>query len=413
MNTRDAVRLAFAQIRTQKLKSFFAVIGVIIGVMFLIVVVSVIEGMNRYMEEDFARRIYGLNTLTIRRMPSVQVNPSPSQWREWRRRPQLTWDDAEQIRAQLQTPALIAVENNGRGRIESESGVEVDNVLLTAASADFFRIREFEVERGRLFGPPEDRIGAPVVVLGYDTAEKLFGALDPIGRTVQIRGFPYRVIGVLKKQGSLFGMSLDNRAITPARSPLGRAIAPQNRVGTILVKTLDARALRQAMVEVEAILRVARRLRPTEPNNFEIETASDSLTFWENLSRILLIAFPGLVAIALVVGGMVIMNIMLVSVTERTREIGVRMAIGARRRDITFQVLIESATLSGTGAVIGIGIGLGLAQIVRAISPLPAAIAPSWMIAAVLLGVTVGVVAGIYPARRAAKMDPVEALRRE
>src|SRR5690606_15799524 len=157
MNTRDAVRLAFAQIRTQKLKSLFAVIGVIIGVMFLIVVVSVIEGMNRYMEEDFARRIYGLNTLTIRRMPSVQVNPSPSQWREWRRRPQLTWDDAERIRAQLQTPALIAVENNGRGRIESESGVEVDNVLLTAASADFFRIREFEVERGRLFGPPEDR----------------------------------------------------------------------------------------------------------------------------------------------------------------------------------------------------------------------------------------------------------------
>src|SRR5690606_6930502 len=140
------------------------------------------------------------------------------------------------------TPALIAVESNSGGRVEGETGAEVDNVVLTAASADFFRIREFEVERGRLFSPPEDRVGAPVVVLGYDTADKLFGSLDPIGRTVRIHGFPYRVVGVLKKQGSLFGMSLDNRAITPSRAPLGRVITPRNTVGTILVRTADERS---------------------------------------------------------------------------------------------------------------------------------------------------------------------------
>ena len=414
MSVREGAALAFSQLRAQKLKSFFGLIGVLIGVMFLMTVVSVVEGLNRYMKEDFAQTVYGLNTLTIRRFPSMSFSGNEETWREWTRRPRLRYEDAEAIRRQLEVPALVAVESGGGGRVSYvRGGREVENVWLTGATVDFFRIRDFDVEKGRLFTGPEDRLGTPVVVLGAETAEKLFENVDPIGRVVRINNFPFTVIGVLKKQGSLFGMSLDRRAIAPARSQIARFVNPHGVVDEVLVRAEGEQAMTAAMMQIESIMRSRRGLRPTQPNNFVIETADDSMSFWTRISQILFIAFPGLVAIALVVGGMVIMNIMLVSVVERTREIGVRKALGARRRDIVVQVLIESAALSGTGAVVGIGLGIGLAQIVRAISPLPAAIAPVWMAVAALMGIGVGVLAGIYPANRAARMDPVVALRQE
>ena len=413
MNLLEGVWLALGQIRAQKLKSFFAVLGVIIGVMFLITVVSVVEGMNRYMEEDFARTIYGLNTLTLSRTPEIEMSSDPDVWREYNRRPRITFRDANAIRAGLSVPALVAVESFSGGRLVSDRGVEIENVWLTGASVDLFRIRELDIERGRAFTAPEDRAGVNVVLLGYEAADKLFGSLDPLGRTVKINSVPFRVIGVMKKQGTLFGMSMDNRAFAPARSAMGRLVNPQGIVDRVLVKPLDELHMEQARLDMEALMRVRHRLRPREQNDFAIETARESLAFWQNIRKILLIAFPGLVSIALVVGGIVIMNIMLVSVTERTREIGIRKALGARRRDIHVQVLVESATLSLTGAAIGIGTGIALAQIVQALSPLPAAIAPVWMVVSVMLGMGVGVVAGIYPAARAARLDPVVALRAE
>lgn len=413
MNPREGVRLALSQIRAQKLKSFFAVLGVIIGVMFLMTVVSVVEGMNRYMTEDFARTIFGLNTVTLSRWPEVRMNTSVEEWREWNRRPHLRRDDAEAIREQLDVPAIVAVHSDATGRVEAEDGTEIENVWLSAASAEYFRIRDFTVEKGRLFTAPEDRLGTPVIVLGYEAAEKLFGTRDPLGRTVRIGGYPYRVIGVLAKQGSLFGMSLDNRAIAPSRSPLARIVAPHDVVDNILIRANDAQGMARALIEVEAIMRVRHRLRPGEPNDFALDTADDSMAFWTRISTILYMAFPGLVGIALVVGGMVIMNIMLVSVMERTREIGMRKAIGARRRDIVLQVLVESATLSGAGAVVGILIGVALAQIVRSVSPLPTSISPVWMAVSIVLGAGVGILAGLYPALRASRLDPVVALRYE
>jgi putative ABC transport system permease protein len=413
MNAREGILLALLQIRTQKLKSFFAVIGVIIGVMFLITVVSIVEGMNRYIEEDFATALFGINTLTVRRTPEFDTSSDPDRWRAYLRRPLLKRADAEAIRADLTVPALVGVVSGAGGRIVSERGIEVENVRLIAASSEAFRIRNYKVEYGRAFTAPEDRAGLPVVVLGFEAADRLFGSLDPIGRTVKVNQAPFRVIGVMEKQGSLFGMSMDNFAVAPASSVMSRFVAPHGTVDEILVRTSEEADMETARLDIEETMRVRHRLRPTQENDFAIETAEGSLSFWNNISRILFIAFPGLVAIALVVGGMVIMNIMLMSVIERTREIGIRKALGARRRDIHLQVVVESATLSGLGAAIGIGIGVGLAQIVRAVSPLPAAIAPGWMVAAVLLGVGVGVLAGIYPAARAARFDPVVALRYE
>ena len=413
MNLREGILLALNQIRAQKLKSFFAVLGVIIGVMFLITVVSVVEGMNKYMEEDFAGAIYGLNTLTLSRQPEISFSSDPDVWRAYQRRPRITFDDADAIRNALTVPAMVAVESFSGGNMVSEHGVEVENVWLTGASADLLRIRDMDVEHGRGFTAPEDRSGVPVILLGAETASTLFGALDPLGRTVKVRGAQFRVIGVLKKQGSLFGMSMDNRAFAPARSPMGRLVNPQGIVDRILVKPFETDDMEQARLDVEAVMRIRHKLRGAEENDFAIETASESMSFWQNIRKILMIAFPGLVSIALVVGGIVIMNIMLVSVTERTREIGIRKALGARRRDIHVQVLVESATLSLLGALIGIGVGVVLAQVVQALSPLPAAIAPIWMGVSVLMGMGVGVIAGIYPAARAARLDPVVALRAE
>ena len=413
MNLREGVLLALNQIRAQKMKSFFAVLGVIIGVMFLITVVSVVEGMNRYMEEDFAKTIYGLNTLTLSREPEISFSSDPDVYRAYRRRPRITFRDADAIRAGLTVPAMVAVESFSGGNLVSEHGVEVQNVWLTGASADLLRIRDMDIEHGRGFTAPEDRAGVPVILLGAETAETLFGSLDPLGRSVKVQGAQFRVIGVMKKQGSLFGMSMDNRAFAPARSPMGRLVNPQGIVDRILVKPFDTRHMEQARLELESIMRVRHGLRPAEESDFAIETASESMSFWQNIRKILMIAFPMLVSVGLVVGGIVIMNIMLVSVTERTREIGIRKALGARRRDIHVQVLVESATLSLLGALIGIGVGVILAQVVQALSPLPAAIAPVWMAVSVAMGMGVGVIAGIYPAARAARLDPVVALRAE
>jgi len=409
----EGVRLALGQIRAQKLKSFFAVIGVVIGVMFLITVVSVVEGMNKYIEEDFAGALFGINTLTLTRTPEISFSSDPEVWRAYARRPRIRFEDADAIRRNLTVPAEVAVESGGGGTLISEGGIEITNVWLTGASAELFQIRRYDIVRGRAFTAPEDRAGANVVVLGFEAADKLFGALDPIGRIVKVNRVPFRVIGVLEEQGSLFGMSLDNRAIAPAHSAMNRFVSPHATVDNILVRTDVKEDLRQARLDIEATMRVRHGLRPTEPNDFAIETAEESLGFWDRISRILLIAFPGLVAIALVVGGIVIMNIMLVSVVERTREIGIRKAIGARSRDIHLQVLVESVFLSGGGAALGIGIGVVLAKIVEAVSPLPAALAPVWMATSVAMGVGVGVLAGIYPAAKAARMDPIVALRQE
>lgn len=413
MNIWEGMILALIQIRTQKLKSFFSVLGVIIGVMFLIVVVSVVEGMDQYIKEDFASQIYGLNTITLSRRPSVQINTSREQWRAWSRRRRLELEDAEVVRGELSIPALVGVESQTSGQLEGDNGRKVENVFISGVSPEIFPIRSLEVERGRPFSSQEADRGVPVVVLGKSTADVIFQGVDPIGRTVRIRGFPYRVIGVLEEQGSIFGVSMDNRALAPARSPIQDVVNPRGVVDNIVVQTLDPDDIRPAMLELEGIMRVRNRLRPSQPSDFELETAEDSLGFWDRISTILFMALPGLVGISLVVGGIVIMNIMLVSVMERTREIGVRKAIGARRRDIITQVIIESATLSTTGAAMGVGVGVGLTWLVGAASPLPAAVAPEWVALGVFLGVAVGMIAGVYPAARAARLDPVDALRYE
>ena len=412
MQFAEGIRLALQQIWTEKLKSFFSLLGVIVGVMFLIVVVSIVEGLDRYVREDLASAVFGVNTVTLRRW-SDGPNFGGSGARARQRRPRITYEDWEAVREQITVPARVGAESDTGGEIVADNGQSVENVRIHAVSPEIMAIRDWVVEKGRTFSPQEAERGTAVVVLGTETADLLFENLDPIGRRVRIRGFPYRVIGILEEQGSLFGRSLDNQAIAPARSPIQAVTNPRGIVDQVVAQAQDPADLRTLQGEIEGIMRAQRRLRPAEGNNFSVETAEDTLSFWDNISRILFLALPGLVAISLVVGGIVIMNIMLVSVMERTREIGVRKAIGARRRDILSQILIESVTLSGVGAVVGVGVGIGLTYLVRTLSPLPAAVDAKWIALGVSLGVIVGVVSGVYPAMQASKLAPVDALRHE
>jgi putative ABC transport system permease protein len=413
MDFREGIRLALLQIHQEKLKSFFSLLGVVIGVMFLVVVVSVVEGMDRYITEDFAEQIFGVNTIQVLRTPSVQMAVTASQRREWQRRPRLKREEAETIRRTLSVPARVGVESNLMADIRSSAGVRADGVRVSAISEEILEIRTFRTTHGRPFSPQEAARGIPVAILGSRVAETLYEGEDPLGQRIRIRGFPFRVVGVLEEQGTLLGMSLDNLVLVPASSPITRFLADSRAVGNIAIQTLDPGDLRIAMSEVEVAIRLHRGLRPGDSNDFEVETSEESLAFWDRISTILFLALPGLVGISLVVGGIVIMNIMLMSVTERTREIGVRMAIGARRRDIINQFLVESATLSGFGAILGVGVGIGLTWAVRTFTPLPAAVAPNWIALGMFLGLAVGIIAGVYPALQASRMDPVEALRYE
>lgn len=413
MKVLEGVRLAWEQIRTQKLKSFFTLLGVIVGVMCLIVVVGIVEGMDRYIRDTMTRQIFGVNTVTVRRWAQGAIDPSPEQRRAWARSPRLRYEDVDHLRERLTIPATIAPESDANGELSAEGGRKVENVRVVGSSAEIFDIRNWEPERGRAFSRQEAEQGIPVVVLGSTVAETLFEGIDPVGKRVRIRGFPYRVVGVLKPLGNFVGFSLDNIAIAPARSPVQDFTNPRGVVDEIIIKARSPEDVTLIQAEVVEIMRVKRRLRPAEYDNFAAETAEGSLSFWDRISRILFLALPGLVGISLVVGGIVIMNIMLVSVMERTREIGIRKAIGARQKDILAQVLIEAVTLSGIGALVGVGFGVGLTMLVAALSPAPTAVAAKWIAFGIALGVVVGVVSGVYPASRAAKLDPVDALRYE
>ena len=409
----EAIRLALQTLRAQKLKSAFSIIGVFIGVMFLIAVVSVVQGMNRYMTDRFAGTILGINTFRLRQFPDVQLGDiTDSTWRVWRRRPRISYDDATAVARGLTVPVTTAWESTTSTTLLA-GGKHVTSVLVTAATDQYFAIRSLAVARGRPFTAQEVQAGAPVAVIGWELADKLFQGVDPIGREVKLFTLPYRVVGVVEKQGNLFGFSLDKFAVVPATSDLKRYINAPRVMDALAVKANSQAEMRVALAEAEGIMRSRHRLRPRADDDFALETADEVLDFWSKISRVLFIALPGLVGVSLVVGGIVIMNIMLMAVSERTREIGIRKSLGARRRDILRQFLVEATTLATVGAAIGVGTGLGLAKLVAAVTPLPAAVAP-WSIAVgVLLGASVGILAGVYPASRASRLDPITALRQE
>jgi putative ABC transport system permease protein len=408
----EAVRIALDTIWKQKLKSFFTLLGVMIGVMFLIAVVSIVQGMTNYVENDFIGRMLGANTFTVRRFPWFGNNTTEDEWREWQRRPRIFYEDAQYIRTLLPPDTRTAIESS-ENVWATTPFARPRQVDAHAVDGAYFQVKNYDIVAGRAFTPQEAADGAPVVVIGDEVARYFFPGLDPLEREIRIGGIPYRVVGVIARQGSLFGLSMDKMAIAPFLSPLHRLTNPRGDMDGFIVQAASPLEMADMMEAVREGLRAHRRLRPTRPDNFAMETSESALVEFRQTARVMNIAGTALPAIGLVIGGLVIMNIMLVAVAERTREIGIRKSLGARARDIMRQFLVEAATLSTVGALIGIILGLVAAKVIALNSPLPAAVAPWSIVVATLLGTVVGIVSGVYPARRAARLDPIEALRQE
>ena len=408
----EALRLALQTIRAQKLKSGFSLLGVFIGVASLIGAWSIANGVNRYMTEKFAQTLYGVNTFQLRRQPMFVPNVPDSVWRSWRRRPRIRFSDAEAITEGLTVPVITAWQSSDNVTV-SFANKEARDIDLTAASERYFEIKNLRIAVGRAFTGQENRSGAPVAVLGDAVAQRLFVDRPPLGRNVHIGGIPYRVVGVVEKQGSLMGFPLDRFVVVPALSPAQNLVNPPGILDAFLVKARSEPEMREAMSQAEGIMRSRRHLRPRQDDNFVLDTSEGIQRFWAGISRILMIVMPGIVIVSLVIGGIVIMNIMLMAVAERTREIGLRKSLGARRRDVLRQFLAESTAIAAVGAAFGIVAGIGLTLLINAISPLPASVSPTSIILGVVMGAGVGVVAGVYPASRAARLDPIAALRQE
>jgi len=326
------------------------------------------------------------------------------------RNPSVTLDDADAVRHFSPTIGSVMAQAQQRGKVTYHEQV-LDAVEIQGVTSDYLNFAAFNAERGRMMSAIEVERSRPVALLGTDVANNLFGEVNPIDKVIQIQGVHFRVVGVSEKKGGIFGNSLDVFAVIPLGAH--QKIFGARQSLALLVKPADPALLPVAMDDATVALRVKRHLNAKELDNFGIFTSDTLLDLYHQATNGIFAVLVGVVALSLVVGGIVIMNIMLMVVTERTREIGLRKALGARRRDIMSQVLTESVTLSTFGGLVGIAIGSLLARGISAVTPLPARLEP-WSVAlGIGITATVGLFFGLYPASRAARLDPIEALRRE
>jgi putative ABC transport system permease protein len=404
---KEAAVIALGAIWANKLRSFLTVLGNIVAVTSIIAVVSLVQGMNAYVSDAILSGV-GADNFTIQRMPVIRTEADEERVRN---NPRITLQEATAVRTYSDNIGAVAAQAQTRG-IANYASESVDGVQVQGVSRDYIQFGTFNAERGRLISPAEVDANRLVVVLGWDVADKLFGPVDPLDKVLKIGTLHFRVVGVSERKGSFFGNSQDNFAIIPLG--IFRKMFGSRFFGVqLLVKPKSPDLVKVAMDEATVAMRIQRRLRPNEPDNFGMFTSETFLDIYHTATNGIFAVLIGVVALSLVVGGIVIMNIMLMVVSERTREIGLRKALGARRRDIMWQILTESITLSTFGGMVGTGLGFAAAKIVSKVSPLPAAVQP-WSVA-IGIGITavVGLFFGLYPAGRAARLDPIEALRRE
>jgi putative ABC transport system permease protein len=404
----ESAKIALAAIWAAKLRSFMTVLGNIVAVSSIIAVVSLIQGLNASVKQAILNQA-GADSFSIQRFPLTR---SDEEFDKVRYNPVITLQDMRAIR-RYGSEDIVAVmaQNGARGRITFRDK-SIDNTQIQGVTSGYGNFSSFDAERGRLMSPTEVDSGRPVALIGWQTADRLFGSdIDPIDKMIQIEGVHFRIVGVSAKRGQLLGQSQDQFAIIPL--PQFAMMFGSRRSLELMVKPRDVAQMGDAMDDATIALRIARRLKPRQPDNFGMFTSDTILNIYRSATNGIFAVLVGVVGLSLVVGGIVIMNIMLMVVTERTREIGLRKALGARRSDIMAQMLAESIALSMCGGLVGTMIGGALALTIAAVTPIPASV-EVWSVA-LGIGITalVGLFFGLYPAMRAAALDPIEALRRE
>jgi putative ABC transport system permease protein len=409
----DVILTALTQLRANKFRAFFTLLGIMVSVAFLVAVIAIIQGMNLYVSEKVAGSLIGKDVFQVRRGPISLGLVDDEMLRSIQKRPRITMTDAAVLQEALPEAAAISLQSGWPTPLADVQwrDREVGSATVFGVTAPFQRVQDYNIHIGQPISDIDVRERRRVVVIGSDIATNLFDGVDPVGQVIRIRGQQFTISGVAAPKGRVLGQSFDGFVLMPITA--FEAIYGRRLTTTISVKTTDPAAMPGAMQRAEEAMRLAHRLRPGEANDFSIETADALVDFWKKLTRTLFSIIPAVVAIGIVVGGVVIMNIMLMSVTERTREIGIRMAVGASRGDIRKQFLAESVAVSALGGVMGLALGTGLAWLVAALSPLPARVTPWSITVALALGAGVGVLFGVYPAARAAQLDPIDALRSE
>jgi putative ABC transport system permease protein len=402
----EAVGIALQAVWANKLRSFLTVIGNIVAVTSIIAVVSLVQGLNasvkNAIESEFAADAFSVQrrglTMTEEDFLKQQSNP------------RVTLQDASAVRGFSPAIGLVMAEAGAGTQIKYQ-GVSLDSVRVRGVTKEYVTLPSTNVEIGRLITPSEFDNGTPVCLLGWGTSDRLFGTLDPLEKRITIGGIHFRVVGVAPKKGSIFGESQDEWALISLEA--FQRIFGNRQSLELTIRPTSPALVQTAKDDTRVALRIERRLRPKQNDNFGILAADTFLELYNNATSLIFTVLIGVVSLSLVVGGIVIMNIMLMVVSERTREIGLRKSLGARRRDIMWQILTESITLSTFGGMIGTTLGFFVAWVISQLSPLPATVETWSVILGISMTAIVGLTFGLYPAMRAARLDPIEALRRE
>jgi putative ABC transport system permease protein len=403
---REPVSVALETLRTHKMRSFLMLLGIILSVSTLIVVIALISGVNKYIADRVAN--LGSNVFLLTRFPLI--TDVEEYVKANRRNKKVTWDDYEALRTNMKLPEQVGVElrANGKVRVGSQG---LDDTIIRGVTANMVDVDIVTPKEGRYISEGDDESRALVTMIGNDLATKLFPSVDPIGHEILIDGRPFEVVGIARTIGTALGQSQDNFAYIPIQTYF--KMYGTNETIWVNIKARDADWMQRTQDEARAIMRARRHLPPNEPDNFGIFDQATLMDLWKRLTGVIATAMVGIVSVFLVIGGVVIMNVMLATVTERTREIGIRKAMGARGRDILLQFLIESAVMAAAGGVIGVLVAYAIAGLTRATTSVPMNVPIVAVVLAEVISAAVGIFFGVYPARRAAGLQPIEALRQE